>query len=224
MSFVRKVLMVAATIILPFFFIMTSVRLLLNPLFLIVEYNLPGFPEDAYGFTKEDRLHYGNLSVQYLVNNADISYLGDLQFPDGSPLFNERELSHMHDVKVLVQAVIKVWIGFGVYLILLGLLSWPLKWLADYWHALAAGGWLTLGIIAAILVMVFLNFDALFTDFHRIFFTGDTWLFYTSDLLIRLFPLPFWRDAFIFMGGFTAIGGGLSIWLGNRWAKKAIEA
>ena len=218
MRIIRKILMVLVTIILPFFFIMTAVRLLLNPVFLIVEYNLPGFPQDPYGFTKEDRLHYGNLSMQYLLNDADISYLGDLQLPDGTSLYNQRELSHMHDVKVLVQATIKVWIGFGIFLALMGLLSWGAKWLSEYWRAISSGGWLALGIIALVLVMVFLNFNALFTDFHRIFFTGDTWLFYYSDSLIRLFPLPFWQDAFIFMGGFTALGGLLAALLGRRWS------
>ncbi len=220
MKLIRKILMIVITVILPFFFIMTAVRLLLNPLFLIVEYNLPGFPADPYGFTKEDRLHYGNLSVQYLLNNADISYLGDIQMPDGTPLYNERELSYMHDVKVLVQATLKVWIGFGIFLVLMGLLSWGVKWLDDYWQAISSGGWLTLGIIALILVMVFVNFDALFTDFHRIFFTGDSWLFYYTDSLIRLFPLPFWQDGFIFMGGFSAICGLLSALLGRRWSLK----
>jgi integral membrane protein (TIGR01906 family) len=50
-----------------------------------------------------------------------------------------------------------------------------------------------------------INFDSLFTEFHRIFFEGDTWLFQTSDTLIRLFPLPLWQDAFIFIGVFSSI-------------------
>jgi len=39
------------------------------------------------------------------------------------------------------------------------------------------------------------SFSSFFTTFHRIFFTGDSWLFSYSDTLIQLFPLPFWVDA-----------------------------
>jgi uncharacterized membrane protein len=51
-----------------------------------------------------------------------------------------------------------------------------------------------------------IDFDALFRGFHAIFFKGDTWLFYTSDTLIRLFPEKLWSDAFTFMGIFTLAG------------------
>jgi len=71
------------------------------------------------------------------------------------------------------------------------------------WAAASKGGWLTLGLIGAILAAVVISFDALFTAFHKVFFVGDTWLFYFSDTLIRLFPMRLWQDAFIFMGIIT---------------------
>jgi uncharacterized membrane protein len=39
----------------------------------------------------------------------------------------------------------------------------------------------------------------------QIFFTGNTWLFYVSDNLIRLFPPQFWQDIFDFIGGCATI-------------------
>ena len=67
-----------------------------------------------------------------------------------------------------------------------------------------------------ILGMVAVSFNALFTAFHRLFFQGNTWLFLYSDTLIRLFPIPFWRDAFILVGFFTILGAVLLILLGNK--------
>ncbi|MEW6504537.1 MAG: TIGR01906 family membrane protein [Chloroflexota bacterium] len=189
------------------FVMMTSIRLLMTPLFLTIEYNTPGFPPDAFGFTKEDRLHWANLSLRYLLNDEDISYLGDLRFEDGSPVFNERELRHMLDVKILVQQMIHAWVVLGIFILLTGVWAWRGKWLADFWLTLARAGWGILIVIGLILVGVVIGFSALFTGFHRIFFEGDTWLFNYSDTLIRLFPLRFWQDAFTLMGILSALGG-----------------
>ena len=79
------------TLLIPLALIGLGVRILLTPLFPNIEYRLPDFPADEYGFTMQDRLHWGPYGINYLLNNADISYLGDLKFADGKPLFNERE-------------------------------------------------------------------------------------------------------------------------------------
>jgi len=62
--------------------------------------------------------------------------------------------------------------------------------------------------------------NALFTSFHRIFFSGDTWLFLYSDSLIRLFPIPFWQDAFIIMGTLVLVGGVALGIAGNKLANR----
>src|SRR5512134_182562 len=87
------------TILIPFALIGLGLRVLLTPLFLRIEYNMPYFPLDEYGFTKQDRLKWAPYALNYLLNNEDISYLGDLRFEDGAPMYNERELKHMDDVR-----------------------------------------------------------------------------------------------------------------------------
>ena len=205
----------------PYLLIMTAVRFLISPLYLQFEYNRPGFPPDTYGFTLEDRLKWGNISVEYLLNDADISFLGDQQMEDGSPLYNERELSHMLDVKILIQQTLRIFYFALVAVIGLGLWSWRGKWLRYYWSGLSRGGWLTTGLIVSILLLVLISFRELFTVFHRLFFTGDTWIFLYSDTLIRLFPLPFWQDAFILMGVFTLAGALVLGYFGAKLANKA---
>jgi len=206
------------------FVMMTSIRLLMNPLFLTIEYNMPGFPPDAFGFTKDDRLHWANLSLKYLLNDADISYLGDLRFENGSQVFNERELRHMLDVKILVQQMIRAWGILGIFIFLTGVWAWRGRWLAEYWLTLSRAGWTILIVIGLILAGVMIGFSSLFTGFHLIFFEGDTWLFYYSDTLIRLFPLRFWQDAFTLMGILSAGGGIALILVGKRLFQKTITA
>lgn len=199
-----------------------ALRVLLTPLFYTVEYNMPYFPPDPYGFTKADRLKWAAPSVEYLINNADISFLGDLQFDDGTPIYNERELSHMHDVKVVVQGSLRVWYVVNVILLALAVFAQRGGWLPTYLDGLRRGGWwmiglaLTLALIAGAGILLDPNiFWAFFEWFHTLFFEGDSWLFYYSDTLIRLFPIRFWQDAVISMA-VIALGGGLALALGLR--------
>lgn len=213
-----RVLSWVTALIVPFWLIITVIRVLFIPPMIQVVYRLPGFPADPYGFTLEDRLHWSRVSLDYLFNNADISFLADQRLPDGSPLYNERELGHMVDVKNLFQKMITAWFGLSAALLALGIWAWRGKWLPAFLRGLGSGGRLTAGFVLLVLVVVAASFSALFTTFHRIFFTGDTWLFYFSDTLIRLFPLPLWEAVFISVGLFTILGAVLLIILGRRYA------
>jgi integral membrane protein (TIGR01906 family) len=213
----QRIISILITLIVPFFLMMTAIRLLLSPVFLQVEYRMPGFPPDIYGFTLEDRLYWSQISVDYLMNDAEINFLADQRLTDGSPLYNERELDHMLDVKILVQQMLIAWRILIILLLGFGIWAWRGRWLPAFVHALGRGGWLTIGIIALILFGVAVSFRALFTGFHLIFFEGDTWLFNYSDTLIRLFPMRFWQDGFIFMGVFTLLGAGLLILLKKQY-------
>ncbi len=220
----KTITRIAAWIIkisLPVFILMTAIRLMFTPVFLQVEYRMPGFPADSYGFDMEDRLHFARISIDYLLSNRGIDYLGDLQFQDGSPLFNERELGHMVDVKNLLQAMLLAWRVLAFILLVLGIWAMAGGWLELYGRAVNQGGWGAVALVILVLAAVVINFDALFTAFHRVFFTGDTWLFLYSDTLIRLFPMRFWQDAFIGMGIFTVLGGLLAVFLGKRVQKLA---
>jgi integral membrane protein (TIGR01906 family) len=203
----------------PFFLIMTAVRILIAPWYPQVEYRMPYFPVDTYGFSLEDRLKWAAPSIDYLTNNADLSFLGDLKLEDGTPLYNERELSHMLDVKKLVKSMDVAWDILAVAFVGVFVLAWTRRWLPQLGGALENGGKFTITLILCILAMVAVSFDWLFTMFHRIFFTGDTWIFLYSDTLIRLFPIPFWRDAFILMGIFTIGVAVLLIVFGGRTSR-----
>ncbi len=220
MKIITKVFSIFVTIIIPFILIMTAIRILINPFFLDYEYNQPQFPADPYGFSTEDRLKWGKISMDYLVNNQPDDYLGSLTFEDGSPLYNERESSHMLDVRILVKSALKAWYILLILSAVIGIAAWKTGRLIDFWKAIARGGWLTLGIILLIMTSTFIDFNSLFTAFHGLFFEGDTWLFFADDTLIRLYPLKLWSDAFIFMGIFTLAGALVCIFAIGRLSQK----
>lgn len=210
------------SLLVPLALIGTAVRILLTPVYFNIEYRMPYFPADEYGFTLQDRLHWAPFAVEYLVNSADVSYLGDLNFEDGSPLYNERELSHMADVKNVVRGALNVWYISLAGLFLLAFLAKRGDWVYEYIHALRRGGLWMIGLAVALGAIVGVGIAAspdlfwqFFTFFHSLFFEGDSWLFYFSDTLIRLFPIRFWQDAFLW-AAVLALGGGAGLAFGLK--------
>lgn len=208
----------------PIALVMAAVRLLITPVYVSIEYNTPDFPPDPYGFTKSDRLYWSKIDEEYLLNDAPISFLGDLHFPAGQQappescqymddctrLYNDRELKHMQDVKTVVKGALTVWYVSLVLLLVLWFLAGQARLGQDYRRGLRRGGWLTVILLVGIFLFVLLAFDAFFVAFHNVFFQTGTWQFFFSDTLIRLFPERFWRDTFITVG-ILAGGAGLAI-------------
>jgi integral membrane protein (TIGR01906 family) len=200
------VLSLFVTIGLPLVLLLINARFLMTDGFLRFAYNSPIVPADTYGFSTEDRLELAPLALGYLFNDAGIEFLGDQTFPDGSPLYNERELSHMVDVKEVTQGLAR----FGYILIALVLASSALLAFSQnaqpgLYNGLLRGSVLTALLIIGGLLLVGTSFNWLFTQFHNLFFEPGTWLFLFTDTLIRLFPLPFWALAFALMFGGTLL-------------------
>ena len=195
------------TLLIPLALIMLGVRLLMTPVFLELEYRMPGFPEDQFGFSFQDRLNWSKPSVEYLVNGEGIGFLGDLKFDNGKQIYSERELSHMSDVKAVVQMLLKTWYVDILALLVLGVVAWRGGWWVDYLIGWKRGGYLTVGLLVLLGIFASTSFWEFFAWFHSLFFSGNSWLFEYSDTLIRLFPIRFWEDAVAYIGGFSIIGG-----------------
>ncbi len=210
------------TLLVPVFIVLTSIRMLLFPWFLSFEYSMPGFPEDRFGFSKSDRLYWSRIAMEYLVNDEGIEFLGDLRFADGSSVYNERELQHMVDVKAAIQNTLRVWIISTGLLIVLGLWAWRGSWLAEYWHGVNRGVWLTIFLVIGVIIFVAVGFGVFFVAFHNVFFEPGTWMFLWSDTLIRLFPERFWRDIFLYVALLSA-GLGILVWAVSKKAPGSIQ-
>ena len=216
-----KVLSWIVALVLPVVLTLLAVRIVINPWYVDFEYRTPNFPVDEYGFTLEERLAYSKIDIEYLLNDADISFLGDLHFPnnqqvpafscqfmdDCTKMYNDRELEHMLDVKIVVQGAFKVLYAGAAILILLGLWAWFGKWWRAYLIGLQRGGRLTVPLLGVIILFVLLGFGLIFVFFHEIFFASGTWTFYYSDTLIRLFPERFWRDTFLMVAVLASVMG-----------------
>lgn len=118
---------------------------------------------------------------------------------DGQPreFFNEREIAHMDDVKVLFVNGLHMRTG-GVILMLLLLATGILTkapWKRILPKAFQCTAMALTAITAVIALLFATNFTKYFTIFHEIFFSNDLWLLDPeTDLLINILPEGFFSD------------------------------
>lgn len=198
----------------PFFLTMGTLRL-------IIVWDSPSYPEfeynrivpDRYGFTKEERLRYAGATLDYLRRSESaeqtIFLLEELRLPDGeSSLYNQREIGHMLDVKKVVDAirnlfwVIAIVIMAGLVFLLVGV-----ETRNEGYKAIMYGGLFTTGVLLLMIILIGLSWNFVFTQFHEILFPPDTWTFFLSDSLIRLFPEKFWFDFGLLWTGLIFLEG-----------------
>ncbi len=220
MTVLKKGFSALVTLTIPVIISVLTILVLLSPIFTNLEYRRPGFPEDSYGFTRAERLDFGNQTRRYLVSSDTLDDLQQLVFENGDPIYIERELSHLEDVKIVLQGVLRVFYGAAAVFILCGLIARMKDWQDIYLKAIYLGGKITAGILVMILFLTLISFQALFTNFHLLFFEGDSWLFFYSDTLIRLFPVQFWQDIFLVFGILTLAEGVLLGWVLQARIKK----
>jgi integral membrane protein (TIGR01906 family) len=209
-------------IAMPVFLVLTSVRLVATEAFLRLEYQRPGFPDDPYGLSRDERLTYGPYAVEYMHNDADISYLGDLTFANGQPLFTPEELRHMEDVKDVARIAFRVHqvLSLGVIAAVVAL-AWQRPPRQALRRGLRDGGLFAIALIVGLVLLILANWDFFFDGFHALFFESGTWRFSKRDTLIRLYPEQFWFDAAMTIGLLTVGGAVAAVVAGWQWARRA---
>ena len=203
----------AFVVILP----MALVNLLISHAFVDLEYRMPWFPQDSYGFSQQDRLYYAEKTVDALRSDRVESDLSILTFADGKPLYNEREVEHLVDVKLVVDNLNLIAVGAAVAFVLCWLVLVVWKQPRQIISAIVLGSRLLAVLLVSLGMFAAVSFWQFFAWFHSLFFAGDTWLFRLDDTLIRLFPIRFWQDAVVLLVGGTLI---IAIFLGFLWKPK----
>lgn len=207
MNSVKTILKLFLTLSTPIILSLISVRIVMSPTFLSLEYNRDGFPDDRYGFTLEERLVHSQEVLDYLINNREQAFLLNMTFETGERLFTNSEVRHMEDVRFLTYT------AFSLLLFLLCLTTiifiysrFNQKLLPTLLQGVFQGSLLTLGLIGTILGFALIAWNSFFDGFHMLLFEAGTWRFSHSDTLIRLFPEQFWFDAALVTGILTSLG------------------
>lgn len=109
--------------------------------------------------------------------------------PALDPRFGAQEADHLRDVRSVLALR---WLALPSALALAALMVLGRRWRREVGATLAwTGAGLIIGL-AACFVAGLMDFDALFTVFHGLFFAPGTWMFAAEDLVTRVFPYPFW--------------------------------
>ena len=133
------------------------------------------------------------------------------------PVFNEREIAHMVDVKALFDLehqVTRVFIGLGIILLAAGLFG--SGWRRRLMRAGLAGQIFWLALLLFVAVWAAVDFDGLFRRFHGLLFTNDLWLLNPkTDLMIRMLPEQFFQAVAVHAAGWMLAG---QVLLAALWA------
>ena len=163
--------------------------------------------------------------------NGDVRIDSRVNFGQGDvPLYKEREILHLVDVKNLfglVNDIEKGSFGFVAFFILLALAVRGWSYLPLLWRTLLWSGAGTVVLVAVIGIATAISFDEVFLQFHLVSFANDLWLLDPRmHYLIQMFPQNFFLDATLAIAAltlaeFAAILG--VVWLFNRKARKRLS-
>jgi len=128
------------------------------------------------------------------------------------PIFNQKEITHLKDVKDLFRFDYTVLLVTFLYALLYSaaMFFWRKERQQLAKEALYGAG-LTLLLMVLLGIGVLLDFDRLFLQFHLLSFANELWMLDpTKDYLIMLVPRGFWFDAIIFVV-MVALTGAVSL-------------
>jgi len=165
-----------------FLFLMNAKNIAFNSNFYEKEYA-------KYNPKIDNRTEITNNLIYFLENKeSDQSYITE---------FEQDEISHLIDVKILMQKSLFVLYSTTILIILLFISLFFInkkKFLKKLSIPLISGGILTL-TLTFIIYLLSKNFSSLFTKFHNLFFKVGTWSFPAESKLITLLPEEFWISA-----------------------------
>jgi integral membrane protein (TIGR01906 family) len=186
-------------------------------------------PSDQFGFTDAERLELAQATLAYLQRPEPaeqvIFMLEDLRLPgSGEPLYNEREIDHMIDVKVVADAMWRV-AQIAIVIVTAGVLFLVARPFShrEAYRAIFHGGVATTAVLLTIGLLIGLAWEFFFIQFHELLFPPGTWVFARTDSLIRLFPEQFWFDVGMIISGGALVTGILVAALGYgllRWSER----
>ena len=179
-----------------------------------------------YGFNKYEVSAATGLDNEELLSVADqmVTYFNSDEESLDIDLFNQRELTHLKDVKGLIQLAYRLQLASLAYIVVYIVINFVLR-RGAFWRGLARrliwGSGATIALLAVLGVWAVIGFDSLFLLFHLVSFSNELWQLSPGDNLLLLFPQGFFNDAALFVAA-AAIGEAIIIG-GVAWGVLALR-
>jgi integral membrane protein (TIGR01906 family) len=145
---------------------------------------------------------------------------------DGVPVLNEREQSHMRDVRTVFMGFFALAIVAGMAAIVIAARRRDAAARTHTWRAAHMGSLVLAVGLVALGGVALVAFDVLFEIFHQLLFAGGSYTFDPeTERLVQLFPFRFWQETAIAVGVVAVILGLVVAHLASRrGAAAAAEA
>lgn len=195
MKLLARVLVIG---LMPFFLLITNTNIVFNHWFVNWQYAQANFPP-APTIRPDERQAVGLAALDFVRGNLPLSGFVALTV-NGRTAFNEREVSHMVDVRNVLRGAFVAQAIMGV-LILVSL--FVIRRTAG--RTLIWAGVFTIAVVILLGIFAATSFDLFFTLFHRLFFEGSSWLFFDTDTLIQLYPEELWYNGSLLIVGLTVL-------------------
>jgi integral membrane protein (TIGR01906 family) len=125
---------------------------------------------------------------------------------NGTPVLEERERSHMRDVRGVFAAFGLLALASAVVVVAGVAGARRSGHVERAWRAIGTGMRVLVVAIVVAGVIAMFAFDAAFEAFHRLFFPGGSYTFDPrTDRLVQLFPFDFWSETTIVLGAVIVV-------------------
>ena len=185
------------------------------------------FLAPAYIRLEQDRVGVGALTglAPAQLDAIAGSLIGDLVLwrgdfdvaVEGNPVLNDRERSHMRDVRGVFAGFFALVALAAVVLVVAARRATGTGARRALSRAVSGGArGLAIGL-AVVGAVAILAFDAAFEVFHRLFFSSGSYTFDPAkDRLVQLFPVTFWSETVVAVGVVTMAAALVTMWRARR--------
>jgi len=149
-----------------------------------------------YAMCSQETLDYATDGlVEYIKGNReDLSMVGVINNIE-SYIFNEKEITHMVDVKNLFNVGKFILVSLGIFIVILFVIELIINREAFNYKFFKSVSVTLMAILVVFLLIAayaLFDFHSFWISFHKIFFTNDLYLLNPeTDFLIRMMPLQF---------------------------------
>lgn len=158
--------------------------------------------------TMEDVMYVTHEMMDYLRGNGDtLSVITTVEGQE-QDFFNEQDRFHMAEVRALFIGGLNIRLGACVAAVLC--LAFLLVTRADVRKIIPRSYWIALGVTGAAVLLIgiaaVVDFNAIFVQFHHIFFDNDLWIFDPAeDYMIRMLPEGLFYDMVMRIGAIFVV-------------------
>ena len=159
--------------------------------------------------TMDDVMYVTHEMMDYLRGDGDTLSVMTTVEGQEQDFFNEQDRFHMGEVRDLFIGGLNIRLGACVAAVLC--ILFLIITHADFKKIIPRSYWIALGVTGAATLLIgiaaVIDFNAVFVQFHHIFFDNDLWIFDPAeDYMIRMLPEGLFYDMVIRIGAIFVVG------------------